>query len=310
LRQSKAKSMRIKIDGQLGKGVTAKDIILAVIGTIGHAGATGCVVEYCGEVIESMSMEQRMTICNMSIEAGAKAGIIAPDDKTFCYLKDRTHAPKDGDWQQAMLYWLTLNSDVDAVFDKDVNIDAKHIAPQVTWGTNPGQVCAVSQPLPHPDKETDPVIREAAWQALKYMQLEPGQRLTDVAISHVFIGSCTNSRIEDLRQAAAILANKKIAQGVTAIVVPGSAAVKQQAEQEGLDQIFMDAGFEWRLSGCSMCLGMNDDVLTTGQRCASTSNRNFVGRQGRGSFTHLLSPAMAAATAINGCFTDVRTMQE
>jgi 3-isopropylmalate/(R)-2-methylmalate dehydratase large subunit len=310
LRQSKAKSMRIKIDGQLGKGVTAKDIILAVIGTIGHAGATGCVVEYCGEVIESMSMEQRMTICNMSIEAGAKAGIIAPDDKTFCYLKDRTHAPKDGDWQQAMLYWLTLNSDVDAVFDKDVNIDAKHIAPQVTWGTNPGQVCAVSQPLPHPDKETDPVIREAAWQALKYMQLEPGQRLTDVAISHVFIGSCTNSRIEDLRQAAAILANKKIAQGVTAIVVPGSAAVKQQAEQEGLDQIFMDAGFEWRLPGCSMCLGMNDDVLTTGQRCASTSNRNFVGRQGRGSFTHLLSPAMAAAAAINGCFTDVRTMQE
>jgi 3-isopropylmalate/(R)-2-methylmalate dehydratase large subunit len=209
-----------------------------------------------------------------------------------------------------MLYWLTLNSDVDAVFDKDVNIDAKHIAPQVTWGTNPGQVCAVSQPLPHPDKETDPVIREAAWQALKYMQLEPGQRLTDVAISHVFIGSCTNSRIEDLRQAAAILANKKIAQGVTAIVVPGSAAVKQQAEQEGLDQIFMDAGFEWRLPGCSMCLGMNDDVLTTGQRCASTSNRNFVGRQGRGSFTHLLSPAMAAAAAINGCFTDVRTMQE
>ncbi|KAJ1442611.1 isopropylmalate isomerase large subunit [Ochromonadaceae sp. CCMP2298] len=310
LRQSKAKSMRIKIDGQLGKGVTAKDIILAVIGTIGHAGATGCVVEYCGEVIESMSMEQRMTICNMSIEAGAKAGIIAPDDKTFCYLKDRTHAPKDGDWQQAMLYWLTLNSDVDAVFDKDVNIDAKHIAPQVTWGTNPGQVCAVSQPLPHPDKETDPVAREAAWQALKYMQLEPGQQLTDVAISHVFIGSCTNSRIEDLRQAATILANKKIAQGVTAIVVPGSAAVKQQAEQEGLDQIFMDAGFEWRLPGCSMCLGMNDDVLTTGQRCASTSNRNFVGRQGRGSFTHLLSPAMAAAAAINGCFTDVRTMQE
>jgi len=310
LRQSKAKSMRIKIDGQLGKGVTAKDIILAVIGTIGHAGATGCVVEYCGEVINSMSMEQRMTICNMSIEAGAKAGIIAPDETTFSYLEGRPHTPKGDDWQQAMAYWLTLHSDADATFDKDVNIDAKDILPQVTWGTNPGQVCAVSEPIPHPDNEKDPVTREAAWQALKYMQLEPGQRLTDIPISHVFIGSCTNSRIEDLRQAALVLQNKTIAKSVTAIVVPGSAAVKQQAEEEGLDDIFINAGFEWRLPGCSMCLGMNDDVLTDGQRCASTSNRNFVGRQGRGSFTHLLSPAMAAAAAIAGHFADVRNLQE
>tara|TARA_R110001592_G_scaffold171422_1_gene409737 strand:- start:1877 stop:3298 length:1422 start_codon:yes stop_codon:yes gene_type:complete len=308
LRQSKAKSMRITIDGELGVGVTAKDVILAIIGTIGHAGATGCVVEYCGGVIKQMSMEQRMTICNMSIEAGAKAGMIAPDDVTFNYLKDRGCAPKGKDWEQAVAYWRLLKSDADAKFDQEVNIHATDIAPQVTWGTNPGQVCAITDPIPHPESLDGIVKQDAARQALEYMQLKPGQRLSDIAISHVFIGSCTNSRIEDLRQAANVLAGNKIAQGVEAIVVPGSASVKKQAEAEGLDKIFIQAGFEWRLPGCSMCLGMNDDVLTEGQRCASTSNRNFVGRQGRGSFTHLLSPAMAAAAAIKGYFFDVRTL--
>tara|TARA_B100000809_G_C15140466_1_gene532995 strand:+ start:12511 stop:13941 length:1431 start_codon:yes stop_codon:yes gene_type:complete len=308
LRQSKAKSMRINIEGELGIGITAKDIILAIIGTIGHAGATGYVIEYSGEVIKKMSMEQRMTICNMSIEAGAKAGMIAPDDVTFNYLNGRGCVPKGKEWDQAITAWRLLKSEDEATFDKEVNIQANDIAPQVTWGTNPGQVCAITDPIPDPESLPGIVEQESARQALAYMQLQPGQRLSDVAISHVFIGSCTNSRIEDLRQAANVLVGKKIANSVDAIVVPGSATVKAQAEAEGLDKIFIDAGFEWRLPGCSMCLGMNDDALTEGQRCASTSNRNFVGRQGRGSFTHLLSPAMAAAAAIKGCFTDVRTL--
>ncbi|MDO6839164.1 3-isopropylmalate dehydratase large subunit [Paraglaciecola chathamensis] len=307
LRQSKAKSMRIRIDGKLGKGVTAKDIILAIIGHIGHAGATGHVIEYCGQAIESMSMEQRMTICNMSIEAGAKAGIIAPDDITYDYLKTRQHSPAGEKWGKASAYWKTFKSDEGATFDKSVALHADDIAPQVTWGTNPGQVIAIDKPIPYPENMTNSEDKDAAIQALAYMQLAPGQMLNDIAISHVFIGSCTNSRIEDLRRAAGVIGRRKIAPKVTAIVVPGSAAVKHQAEQEGLDQVFLQAGFEWRLPGCSMCLGMNDDVLSEGDRCASTSNRNFVGRQGRGAFTHLVSPEMAAAAALTGKFTDART---
>ena len=305
--QSKAKSMRIRIDGALGTGVTAKDIILAVIGHISHAGATGHVIEYCGQVIEKMTMEQRMTICNMSIEAGAKAGIIAPDDVTFAYLQTRQHSPKGSEWDEALAHWHTLKSDDGAKFDQEVVLFANNIAPQVTWGTNPGQVVAIDKPIPCPELVSNSVEKEAAVQALAYMQLTPGQMLSDVPISHVFIGSCTNSRIEDLRRAASVIGNHKISPTVSAIVVPGSTAVKYQAEQEGLDKIFLQAGFEWRLPGCSMCLGMNDDVLTAGQRCASTSNRNFVGRQGRGAFTHLVSPEMAAAAAIVGKFADVRT---
>lgn len=307
LHQSKAKSMRVRIEGELGIGVTAKDIILAIIGHIGHAGATGHVIEYCGQVVENMSMEQRMTICNMSIEAGAKAGIIAPDDITFTYLKGRQHSPRNSQWQEALTYWDTLKSDDDASFDKEVTLHARDIAPQVTWGTNPGQVVAIDKPIPSPELLTNPVEKDAAIQALTYMQLSPGQMLGDIPVSHVFIGSCTNSRIEDLRKAAGVIGKRKIAPNVTAIVVPGSGTVKDQAEREGLDKIFLEAGFEWRLPGCSMCLGMNDDVLSQGDRCASTSNRNFVGRQGRGAFTHLVSPEMAAAAAVTGTFADVRT---
>ncbi|MBT1452411.1 3-isopropylmalate dehydratase large subunit [Glaciecola sp. XM2] len=306
LKQSRAKSMLVKVDGKLGLGVTAKDIILAIIGKIGHAGATGHVIEYAGSAIRDLSMEQRMTICNMSIEAGAKAGLIAPDEKTFAYIEGKEHAPKGEKWQQALAYWKTLYSDDDAVFDTVVNLVAEDIVPQVTWGTNPGQVIGVNDSVPSPDDFDDPIVKASASKALKYMALEPGQKLTDVAISHVFIGSCTNSRIEDLRAAAAIAKHGKVKPSVTAIVVPGSVAVKAQAEQEELDKIFIEAGFEWRLPGCSMCLGMNDDVLQEGDRCASTSNRNFEGRQGRGARTHLVSPEMAAAAAISGTFADVR----
>jgi 3-isopropylmalate/(R)-2-methylmalate dehydratase large subunit len=310
LKQSKAKTMQVKVNGRLPIGITAKDIILAIIGKIGHAGATGHVIEYCGEAIESLSMEERMTICNMSIEAGAKAGFIAPDQTAIDYLDGREYSPKGEDWENAVAYWKTLYSDADASFDTVVELEAADIAPQVTWGTNPGQVVGVNQVVPAPEDFSDPIARDSAVKALKYMQLEPGQKLADIAINNVFIGSCTNSRIEDLRAAAAIAKHGKVASGVTAIVVPGSVSVKQQAEQEQLDKIFIEAGFEWRLPGCSMCLGMNDDVLLPGDRCASTSNRNFEGRQGRGALTHLVSPAMAAAAAISGHFADVRKYQE
>ncbi|GAB3029681.1 3-isopropylmalate dehydratase large subunit [Bowmanella dokdonensis] len=310
LKQGKAKTMRVQVDGKLSIGATAKDIILAIIGKIGHAGATGYVLEYSGSAIEALSMEERMTICNMSIEAGAKAGLIAPDQITFDYLEGRERAPKGQDWHDALACWKTLKSDSDAQFDRVVRLKAEDIKPQVTWGTNPGQVIAVDEAIPAPESFTDPVSRESAVKALQYMGLTPGQKLSEVPVSHVFIGSCTNSRIEDLRAAAKVAARGKVASGVNAIVVPGSAAVKQQAEAEELDKIFTEAGFEWRLPGCSMCLGMNDDILKAGDRCASTSNRNFEGRQGRGARTHLVSPAMAAAAALAGHFVDVREFEQ
>ena len=309
LKQSKAKSMKVQVNGSLPIGITAKDIILAIIGKIGHAGATGHVIEYCGEAISGLSMEERMTVCNMSIEAGAKAGLIAPDQTTFDYLEGREFAPKGDHWQQAIAYWKGLVSDSDASFDTVVELNAADITPQVTWGTNPGQVIGVNQAVPAPTDFADPIDKDSATKALKYMDLTPGQKLQDLSVNNVFIGSCTNGRIEDMRAAAAIAKQGKVASGVTAIVVPGSVAVKAQAEAEQLDKIFIDAGFEWRLPGCSMCLGMNDDILTQGDRCASTSNRNFEGRQGRGARTHLVSPAMAAAAALAGHFADVRDYQ-
>lgn len=310
LKQSKARSMQVKVNGTLAPGITAKDIILAIIGKIGHAGATGHVIEYCGSAIESLSMEERMTICNMSIEAGAKAGLIAPDQTTIDYIEGRENAPVGEQWQQALTYWQTLRSDDNAVFDTVVELNAKDIAPQVTWGTNPGQVIGVNDGIPAPEDFSDPIDRDSAEKALRYMALSPGQKLSDVPVNHVFIGSCTNGRIEDMRAAAEIARKGKVADGVTAIVVPGSVAVKQLAEKEQLDKVFTQAGFEWRLPGCSMCLGMNDDVLQPGDRCASTSNRNFEGRQGRGARTHLVSPAMAAAAALRGHFADVRDFEE
>jgi 3-isopropylmalate/(R)-2-methylmalate dehydratase large subunit len=310
LKQTRAKSMLIKVNGTLPVGITAKDIILAIIGKIGHAGATGYVIEYAGQAIRDLTMEERMTVCNMSIEAGAKAGLIAPDETTFSYIKDREYAPKGADWDAALAYWKTLYTDTDAQFDTVVELQAKDIAPQVTWGTNPGQVIGVKDAVPGPDDFNDPIEKESAKKALAYMGLEAGEKLSDIAVNHVFIGSCTNGRIEDLRAAAHIAQQGKVPSGVTAIVVPGSGNVKRQAESEGLDKIFLDAGFEWRLPGCSMCLGMNDDKLVAGDRCASTSNRNFEGRQGRGARTHLVSPAMAAAAAITGRFADVRDFQE
>jgi 3-isopropylmalate/(R)-2-methylmalate dehydratase large subunit len=306
LKQSKAKCMQVKVTGKRPNGVTAKDIILAIIGKIGHAGATGFVIEYCGDTIEALSMEERMTVCNMSIEAGAKAGLIAPDQTTFDYLEGREFAPTGTQWDAALAYWKTLQSDTGATFDAVVTLDVQDIAPQVTWGTNPGQVIGVNQPIPAPEDFSDPVDRDSAIKALKYMDVKAGQKLSELKVNHVFIGSCTNGRIEDLRSAAAIAKQGKVASHVTAIVVPGSAAVKVQAEAEQLDKVFLAAGFEWRLPGCSMCLGMNDDVLHAGDRCASTSNRNFEGRQGRGARTHLVSPAMAAAAALAGHFADSR----
>lgn len=305
LPQNKAKNMRVSVEGQLAPGTTSKDIILAIIGKIGHAGATGCVIEYAGSAIRALDMEARMTICNMSIEAGAKAGLVAPDETTLSYLKDREYAPTGDDWSEACEYWRSLVSDDDAVFDHDILLTAEDIKPQVTWGTNPGQVIPFDSPIPAPEDFTDPVEQESARAALDYMGLNSGEKLSDLSVSHVFIGSCTNGRIEDLRAAAAIAKQGKVLDKVTAIVVPGSQKVKLQAEQEGLDSIFINAGFEWRLPGCSMCLGMNDDILQEGDRCASTSNRNFEGRQGRGARTHLVSPAMAAASALTGTFTDL-----
>lgn len=307
LKQSRAKTLKINVQGKTAIGITAKDIVLAIIGKLGSAGGTGYIVEFAGEAIEALSMEGRMTLCNMAIEMGAKAGLVAPDDTTFDYLKGRQFAPQGQSWDEAVAYWRTLKSDNDAIFDATITINAAEIAPQVTWGTNPGQVIAIDQIVPLLNSFNDPVERASAEKALAYMGLSEGINLTDVTIDKVFIGSCTNSRIEDLRAAAEIAKGHKVASHVQAIVVPGSGPVKAQAEAEGLDKIFIEAGFEWRLPGCSMCLAMNNDRLNPGERCASTSNRNFEGRQGRGGRTHLVSPAMAAAAAISGHFADIRT---
>ncbi|TGK13876.1 3-isopropylmalate dehydratase large subunit [Leptospira fletcheri] len=306
LLQRRAKTMEIRVDGALSPHVTAKDIILAVIGKIGTGGATGFVIEYRGSAISALSMEARMTICNMSIEAGARAGLIAPDEVTFQYLKDRDFSPKGKEWDLALQRWKRYVTDEGAKFDVSVVLKAEEIAPQVTWGTSPGQVVPVTGEIPDPKDASDPVEKISIESALKYMDLKPGQKIRDVGINKVFIGSCTNSRIEDLRIAAATVKGKKVSQKVQAIVVPGSGRVKRQAEQEGLDKVFLEAGFEWRLPGCSMCLAMNDDVLEPGDRCASTSNRNFEGRQGKGGRTHLVGPAMAAAAAVEGHFVDIR----
>ncbi|WP_025821025.1 3-isopropylmalate dehydratase large subunit [Shewanella marina] len=306
LRQLRAKTMKVEVTGQVAEGITAKDIVLAIIAKIGHAGGTGYVIEFCGEAIRALSMEGRMTLCNMAIEMGAKAGMVAPDETTFAYLFGREFSPKGDDWHHAIAYWQTLVSDDDAQFDREVLLDAADIAPQLTWGTNPGQVVAINQVIPNPRDVIDESSRAAMLKALDYIGLEAGMSMTDVSVNKVFIGSCTNSRIEDLRAAAKLAQGRQVAKGVTAIVVPGSGQVKLQAEREGLDKIFIAAGFEWRLPGCSMCLAMNDDRLEAGDRCASTSNRNFEGRQGRGSRTHLVSPAMAAAAAIAGHFVDIR----
>ncbi|MCG9771264.1 3-isopropylmalate dehydratase large subunit [Pseudoalteromonas piscicida] len=306
LQQKKAKSLKIQVNGVLRPTVTAKDLILAVIGQLGTAGGTGYVAEFCGTGIEALSMEARMTLCNMSIEMGAKAGLIAPDEKTFAYLRGRPFAPQGEDFDAAVCYWQTLHSDPDAEFDRVVELDADSVQPQVTWGTSPEQVIGINDLVPNPDDEPNLVKADAMRSALKYMGLTAGQRLSDAKVDTVFIGSCTNSRIEDLRAAAQVVVGKHVAAGVEALIVPGSGLVKQQAEQEGLADIFKAAGFEWREPGCSMCLAMNDDRLGAEKRCASTSNRNFEGRQGRGGRTHLVSPAMAAAAAIAGHFTDIR----
>jgi 3-isopropylmalate/(R)-2-methylmalate dehydratase large subunit len=298
--------MRILYSGELPLGITPKDVILGTIGRIGVDGAAGHVLEYAGEPIRRLSMEGRMTICNMSIEAGARAGMVAPDDTTFSYLEGRPAAPTGEDWEKALERWRALRSDEDALFDREVEIDVSEIEPQVTWGTNPGMVVPVGGSVPDPRDCEDTDQRAAIERALAYMALEPGTALQDVHVDRVFIGSCTNSRIEDLREAAAVAAGKHVAASVRALVVPGSATVKRLAEEEGLDRVFEQAGFEWRHAGCSMCLGMNPDILGPGERCASTSNRNFEGRQGHGGRTHLVSPAMAAAAAIAGHFVDVR----
>ncbi len=306
LPRPRPKTMRILYTGKLPLGLTPKDVILGTIGRIGVDGAVGHVVEYAGEPIERLSMEGRLTVCNMSIEAGARAGMVAPDDTTFAYLEGRAAAPKGADWEAALDRWRALRTDEDAVFDREVEIDVTELEPQVTWGTNPGMVAPVGASVPDPAALADDDERAATERALTYMGLEPGTPLQGIRIDRVFIGSCTNARIEDLREAASIVAGKRVDGAVKALVVPGSASVKRQAEEEGLDRVFSDAGFEWRLAGCSMCLGMNPDVLGPGERCASTSNRNFEGRQGRLGRTHLMSPAMAAAAAIAGHIVDVR----
>ncbi len=306
LQQSKPQNFRISVDGKLPVGVTAKDIILYIIRTIGTDGATGYVVEFAGEAIRALSMEERMTVCNMTIEAGARAGLIAPDEKTYEYLKGREFAPTGEAWEKAVAEWRKLPTEDGAVFDRELHINAADLVPQVSWGTSPGMVADISGQVPDPEAMPDENSKKAARRALEYMDLKAGQPLEEVNIDRVFIGSCTNSRIEDLRAAAAVIKGRKAAPTVYAMVVPGSQAIKQQAEEEGLDKIFSDAGFDWRESGCSMCLAMNPDVLKPGERCASTSNRNFEGRQGAGGRTHLVSPAMAAAAAIAGHFVDVR----
>ena len=306
--QKKAKNMRVTVDGQLPAGVTAKDIILAIIGEIGTAGGTGSVIEYAGEAIRGLSMEGRMTVCNMSIEGGARAGMIAPDDKTFAFIKDRPKAPKGPAWDMAMKYWETLHSDEGAAFDREVRLDASRLPPIVTWGTSPEDVAAITGVVPDPAQVADENKRASMQRSLEYMGLTPGTRMTDIPLDVVFIGSCTNGRIEDLRAVAKIVEGRKISSRLAyAMIVPGSGLVKAQAEAEGLDRIFKEAGFQWREPGCSMCLGMNPDQLKPRQRCASTSNRNFEGRQGRLGRTHLVSPVMAAAAAVEGHFVDIRT---
>ena len=307
--QKKSKNLRINVRGKLPKGVTAKDVILKIIGTIGTAGGTGYVIEFAGDIIRNLSMEERMTICNMTIEAGARAGLIAPDEKTFQYLKDKTMSPKGENWNKAIKFWKSLYSDKDCKFDKEINIEGKEIEPLVTWGTSPQDVSPVTGIVPDPNNETDEDRKMAMKRSLEYMGLKANTKISDIKIDKIFIGSCTNGRIEDLRLAAELLKGKKIANNVSAMVVPGSGLVKAQAEQEGLHKIFIEAGFEWREPGCSMCLGMNPDQLKPKERCASTSNRNFEGRQGRGGRTHLVSPAMAAAAAISGNLDDVRKYQ-
>jgi 3-isopropylmalate/(R)-2-methylmalate dehydratase large subunit len=303
----KMRNMRVNVEGPLARGVTAKDVALAIIGRIGTAGGTGCAIEFAGSAVRSLSMEGRMTVCNMAIEAGARAGMVAVDDATIEYLKGRPFAPKGAEWERAVEYWRGLRSDLDAKFDREVTLDAREIKPHVTWGTSPEMVVAVDEAVPDPDKEKDGLRREGMERALQYMALKPRTPITDIRIDKVFIGSCTNSRIEDLRAAAAVVKGRRKAPNVKlAMVVPGSGLVKAQAEREGLDRVFREAGFEWREPGCSMCLGMNADRLEPGERCASTSNRNFEGRQGPGGRTHLVSPAMAAAAAIAGHFVDIR----
>ncbi len=306
LLQKPAKNMLVRVDGKLPLGCTAKDVVLAIIGKIGTAGGTGHVIEYAGEAIRALDMAGRMTVCNMSIEAGARAGMIAPDETTFAYVRGKPFAPKGADFDAAVAYWRTLPSDEGAHYDRIVVLDAAEIVPMVSWGTNPEAVLPITASVPDPSAEADETRRGEMQRMLDYMGLRPGQKLNELPVDVVFIGSCTNGRIEDIRAAAAVARGRKVAPGVRALVVPGSGLVKQQAEAEGLDRILLDAGFEWREAGCSMCLGMNPDKLTPGQRCASTSNRNFEGRQGPGGRTHLLSPAMAAAAAVTGHLADIR----
>ncbi|MGN6468916.1 MAG: 3-isopropylmalate dehydratase large subunit, partial [Rhizobiaceae bacterium] len=304
--QKKAKNMLVQVDGQLPPGVTAKDVILSIIGEIGTAGGTGYVIEYAGEAIRALSMEGRMTVCNMSIEGGARAGLIAPDETTFAYVKDKPRAPKGAAWDRALAYWQTLRSDEGAHFDRVVKLDAANLPPIVTWGSSPEDVAAVTGYVPDPDAIQDENKRASKKRALEYMGLTAGTKITEIPLDRVFIGSCTNGRIEDLRQVAKVVEGRKVADRVNAMIVPGSGLVKEQAEAEGLDKIFVAAGFDWREPGCSMCLAMNEDRLRPEERCASTSNRNFEGRQGYRGRTHLVSPAMAAAAAIAGHFVDIR----
>ena len=308
LAMEKPKTMKVEVIGDVSEGVGPKDIILGIIRKIGTGGGAGHVIEYVGDVIQNMSMENRMTICNMSIEGGARAGMIAPDEVTFNYLKEKNYAPKGSDWDDAIAEWGNLYSDEDAEFDKVVTINADELEPSISWGTNPSQVIFVNDTIPHPDDFNEESEKEAASRALEYMDLKPGEKINEIQLDRVFIGSCTNGRIEDLREAAEVVKGKKVSETIGAMIVPGSTLVKKQAEEEGLDKIFIEAGFDWREAGCSMCLGMNPDILSPGERCASTSNRNYEGRQGAGGRTHLVSPKMAAAAALYGKFVDIRNL--
>ena len=308
LAMEKPKTMKVEVIGDVSEGVGPKDIILGIIKKIGTGGGAGHVIEYVGDVIQNMSMENRMTICNMSIEGGARAGMIAPDEITFNYLKDKNYAPKDSEWDNATDEWSKLYSDKDAVFDKVVTINATELEPSISWGTNPSQVIFINDTIPHPKDFDEESEKEAASRALEYMDLKPGEKISEILLDRVFIGSCTNGRIEDLREAAEVVKGKKVSETIGAMIVPGSTLVKKQAEEEGLDKIFIEAGFDWREAGCSMCLGMNPDILSPGERCASTSNRNYEGRQGAGGRTHLVSPKMAAAAALYGKFVDIRNI--
>ena len=308
LAMEKPKTMKVEVIGDVSEGVGPKDIILGIIKEIGTGGGAGHVIEYVGDVIQNMSMENRMTICNMSIEGGARAGMIAPDEITFNYLKDKNYAPKDSEWDNATDEWSKLYSDKDAVFDKVVTINATELEPSISWGTNPSQVIFINDTIPHPKDFDEESEKEAASRALEYMDLKPGEKISEIKLDRVFIGSCTNGRIEDLREAAEVVKGKKVSETIGAMIVPGSTLVKKQAEEEGLDKIFIEAGFDWREAGCSMCLGMNPDILSPGERCASTSNRNYEGRQGAGGRTHLVSPKMAAAAALYGKFVDIRNL--